>query len=659
MKLNIKYFSAWLILSIIIWYFLGTFDNITSEKVTTDNNSSIVKVERGTIKESTEVVGDAELVDEQSLTFNKVWTVTNVYFSEWDAVQKWDIIAKLDDSDAYRSIEDAKLSLKNAQINLAQLYEDEDDSKIKQAENSITTYENSYDILNKELENLKITQENSILKLENEISNYKIEIDNTKTEKENSLTSKESSKNTTIIKIEDNFKDYLIDIKDIIESADTILGVSQERKSDNDDYDQYLWAKNTTVKNQSKINLIESIWLYEALLEDMQTYTYNGQKNEIILLLNDFLVVYNNLYNTTDLLYEVIDSSIASVWSLSENDISSMKQSISQARTESLSKIDAINSDINSLNSLIDTDLEFSSSELTIQKMETNLEQLIKDFETTKTKFQIELNSKITDIENKKENLEIAKINLEELLEWPTDSNIQKSNNSIAQSQLKLTAAYEDLEDYILTAPFDWVIRKSDYLPWDNLKDDNNKYVYIENPNLLEVNVMLDQIDIVNIELWGMAIVTFDSYASFPVNAKISNIDTTPVKSSWVVSYEVKIILDDPSFDKKVLSWMTADVEIINELKEDILLLKTSAITTIWDKKTVIVNKNWTQEQIEIEVWISWDGSTEIISWLKLWDQIIVWEFNIGTQEEEATTLFETPTWWTGQWKGQGTRPTR
>jgi hypothetical protein len=51
-----------------------------------------------------------------------------------------------------------------------------------------------------------------------------------------------------------------------------------------------------------------------------------------------------------------------------------------------------------------------------------------------------------------------------------------------------------------------------------------------------------------------MAIVTFDSYATIPVNAKISNIDTTPVKNSGVVSYEVKIILDDPNFDKKVLS---------------------------------------------------------------------------------------------------------
>jgi outer membrane murein-binding lipoprotein Lpp len=94
-----------------------------------------------------------------------------------------------------------------------------------------------------------------------------------------------------------------------------------------------------------------------------------------------------------------------------------MKQEIYQARSTSLSKIDSINSDINTLNSLVDTYLESSNSALTIQKMETNLEQLAKDFDTTKTKYEIELNSKIKDIENKKENFAISKINLEELLE--------------------------------------------------------------------------------------------------------------------------------------------------------------------------------------------------------------------------------------------------
>jgi hypothetical protein len=33
----------------------------------------------------------------------------------------------------------------------------------------------------------------------------------------------------------------------------------------------------------------------------------------------------------------------------------------------------------------------------------------------------------------------------------------------------------------------------------DNLRNDTNKYVYLENPNLVEITVRLDQIDIVNV----------------------------------------------------------------------------------------------------------------------------------------------------------------
>lgn len=49
-------------------------------------------------------------------------------------------------------------------------------------------------------------------------------------------------------------------------------------------------------------------------------------------------------------------------------------------------------------------------------------------------------------------------------------------------------------------------------MPWDNLKNENDMYVYIENPNLFEVTVKLDQIDVVKVKIWDPAIITFDSY---------------------------------------------------------------------------------------------------------------------------------------------------
>lgn len=646
LNIDFKYFIIGLLWTLLINYFLFN-KNLDTKNLETTNNESI-QVEVGEIKKTIDIVWDAELVDEQSLTFNKVWTVTHVYFSEWDNIKKWETIARLDDSDAYRSIEEAKLTLKNAQISFSDLYEPVDESKVKQANNSIFNAQSNYNTAINELDNLKITQENTIAKLEKNIENQAKELQLTKQSQSNSLTTKESSKNTTVINIEDWFKTYIATIEDIIEESDIILGVSQDRKSENDDYESYLWAKDSNIKNEAKNYLRESFNLYDNLKITVSNYDNSWERKKIIPILQENLTVFKTLYNTTDALYKTIDNSIESIGSLSQSDINSMKQTISQARSTSLSKIDSINSEINTLNWLTDTQLESSNNTLSISKMTSDLENSVKELETTKTKYDIEYNSKVADVESKKENLEISKLSLIELNEGPTTNNVTKSKNSITQAELRLESAYEDLDDYILKAPFDGVVRKIDYRPGDNLKDDNNKYVYIENPNLLEVNVMLDQIDIVQVEKDNTALVTFDAYAWEVVKAKISNIDTTPIKVSWVVSYQVTLVLDDPDFDKKVLSWMTADVEIINEFKEKILLLPTSAITIQWDNKYVNLYNNGEIIKTLIETGLSNNGKTEIISGLKKWDTVMIWTFKIVWEKDKQSTLFSTPT---GKWQ--------
>jgi hypothetical protein len=40
-----------------------------------------------------------------------------------------------------------------------------------------------------------------------------------------------------------------------------------------------------------------------------------------------------------------------------------------------------------------------------------------------------------------------------------------------------------------------------DFQVGDNLDSNSEKFVYLENPNLLEINIMLDQIDIVKVHV--------------------------------------------------------------------------------------------------------------------------------------------------------------
>ena len=671
-----KYFIAGLIILPAINYnsFITKQDNITISNGASENSYIIWT---WNIQNSIEIVWEASLVDEQSLQFNKAWTVTKVNFKAWDDVRKWETIAELDNSDAYVSIEEARLSLDNAKINLSQLYEPPDESNLLQARNSIINAEKSLEIVKKEFENLKISQDNSLTKIKEWIETSKKELEAIKTsleitksefevfkkEKEDSLENTEISKNSTITDIEDDFKSYLADIEKIIEEADYIMWVSKDNRDKNDSYEAFLWAKNISIKNNAQNSLREVINMYNSLKTDLEAYDYSWDKKKLETLLNSCLDIFNKLYETSDYIYKTAKNSVTSVNSFSDSDISSIKNSMSLYKSTSLSKISTIKSSLDSLKTLIDIDLvvasndntiasrkeSIKSQELAMERKELDIVNSAKSYLETVESYKLAFKSKQNDLNSKEKSLEISKLNLEELLRWPTDENVRKARNSIKQAEIKLENAYKNLADYVLKAPFDWIIRMIDYMPWDNLTNDTSKYVYIENPNLLEITVMLDQIDIVKVRQWDKAIITFDAYKNTPVAWKINLIDITPTKTSGVVYYQVKLILDDPEFDKKVLSWMTANIEIITESKDDIILVKTSVIQNNNWKKIVIVEKNWKWENVEIETWISSGWMTEVISWLNIWDKVFEKEFIITTEKETPNTwLFSVPSrrWW-------------
>lgn len=674
----------------------------------TTNTNSEVTVSKWNISKAIEVVWESQLVDEQSLTFNKVWTVTAVNVKVGDSVKKWEVIAELDNSIAQNSISTAQITVDNAQLSIAQLYEWADESKILQSKNSILETKQDIIIAEKELENLKVEQANSIADIEQNllttqselsileetqekstlqtlenIEKSKTDLELLKKEKEDSLWNSEVSKSATLQKIEDDFKVSLIDIQNAIEKIDLIFWVTKENENVDDKYKNYLWAKNSSAKSATKQSLQQTILLADTLEQDIQAYNYLWDIDELKIILNDIVTTYNELYKSADYGYAAADWSISSLWSLTENTIEWFKSTLNSIRTSNLSKITSIKSTINTLetltntallkdsqqsdvdskqisitNSLKDYELTLKNNSLSLEKKQQDLLTARNNYESTKKKNAIALESKENALESKKTSLKISEISLAELIEWPTSQNVAKAQNSLKQAQIKLEDAYEDLDDYKLIAPFDWNVRVVDYQSWDNLNNDTNKVISIENPNLVETLLQLDQIDIVTIEVWQEAIIEFDAYPNSPAKWQISVIDTTPTKNSWVVSYEVKVLINDPDFDKKILSWMTSTVKIITASKEDILTIKSSAITERNNQKFVNKIVWWQTEEVEIETWLTSDWVTEIISGLDQWDTLSIKAFTATTPQEEetGTSLFSTPTTTTWRWTGWGWR---
>lgn len=709
LKIKKKYLFIIVLLILVFTYFFGkSFFSSSSEK---DVSFSLEKVQTWSIQNTISVVWTAELVNEQALKFTQQWKVTMVNFKDWDKIKKWNIIAELDKKDVYNSIEQAELDLENSKINLKQLYEPVDESKILESENSIKNNEKTLKIskeelkntnnsnlfslnqmeqninnLKKELENLKNTQNNSLEDLQKNINSSKEslelakkELETVKKEQWDSLSKTSISKNSTIQKIEDSFSSDLSEAEKIIEQLDYILGVSDKNEDKNDSYEDNLWAKKSYIKSSAMSYLTEVIADFAKLEKEINLYDNLWDKDKIKNILTLEVSLFKSLEKTADLTYDTLDYSIANSY-LTESLIETKKSSVSSYRSSSQNKVISLNSTISSLETLTNTDLvsevnsnSLSWKELSIKNSENNLEKLVKSFNEIKASYELVLKKKQDELDNgnknyentKKsyslnieslkqkieastKNIEVAKISLKELKEWPTEENIRKANNAIKQAEIKLENAKEWLDKYELEAPFDGIVRKIDYKIWDNLVSDSDKYVYLENPNLVEISSMLDQIDIWNVKIGTKALIKFDAFSKEEVSAVITSIDTTPVQSSWVVSYEVKFVISDKKFNKKILSWMTANIDIITASSENTLLLKSSAITSRdWKNYVTIQKNNWTKSKAEVVIWIESNGKTEIKSWLKEWETVLI--RNISSSWSWATTktksLFSPPSW--------------
>lgn len=681
-KIKIEIVYVLLGLFIVLWINYKTFYNVSTEK---NNNSTQVSFEIAktwSIKSSIEVTWSAELVNEQSLRFTQIWEIDKVNFKAWDKVKKWDIIATIDNTDWQTSVKKAELDLTNAKINLNALYEKKDASSYIQSQNSIDNTKKSIEISKKELENLYTTKTNwlndikinievlnkELLNLENslELAQKNLDISKEsltvyKADQNNSLSNTKSNKETTIKQIEDSLNSDIASIEKYIEQIDYILWVTDSNKHKNDDFEIYLSAKNTSYKNDaiSNFNTLNKTFL--ELNKIVANYDKSWDIEKIKSILLSIQSIYKLLETTTDLTYKAIENSVTTS-NFTQDNIDGKKSLMYSYKTSSQSKISTLNSTINTLNTLSDTDLINNSINNNISQKESdiiskqdniktillNIEKKKNDINTQKTNYStqeknydLSIQSKINNISNLEKTLSLNEQSLKELDKWPTDDNVSKSKNSIKQAELNLETAKKSLEKYTLVAPFDWVIRKIDYQVWDNILSDSDKYVYIENPNMLQIKVNLDQVDIINVEIWDNAIITFDWYPKDKVKAKVTNIDTTPVINSWVVTYKVILVLDDENFKKTVLSGMTSDIEIITNQKDNVILITTSSITKENDKSYVNVSENNRQIKKEVSVWMTSDGKTEILSWITIWEKIITQTITTSSWTTKSSSLFQ------------------
>lgn len=212
------------------------------------------------------------------------------------------------------------------------------------------------------------------------------------------------------------------------------------------------------------------------------------------------------------------------------------------------------------------------------------------------------------------------------------DLDTQTQLLSLKQKENSLQDLKDKLSDYYVSAPFSGTIASIIAKVGDTASGTLGSIITNQKIATLSMN----EVDVAKIKLGQKTTVTFDAIEDLSMTGIVAEIDTIGTVASGVVSYSVKIAFDTDN--EKVKPGMSVSASIITDSKTDALIVPSNAIKTNDTTKYVLLfatplpapatgsqgtPSSIAPNQAIVEIGISDDTNTEILSGLKEGDQIV------------------------------------
>ena len=150
------------------------------------------------------------------------------------------------------------------------------------------------------------------------------------------------------------------------------------------------------------------------------------------------------------------------------------------------------------------------------------------------------------------------------------------------------------------------------------------------------ISLNLTQIDAPKVKVGNHATITFDAMADKTFTGEVVSIDTIGQTSSGVTTYPAIVKLD--SVVDGILPSMTATANIITLTKSNVLLVPVAAVSTQNGQSTVQVMRNGYPAETPVEVGLSSDTQTEIVSGIAEGDAVVTGTVSSGSSRTQSQT---------------------
>lgn len=224
-------------------------------------------------------------------------------------------------------------------------------------------------------------------------------------------------------------------------------------------------------------------------------------------------------------------------------------------------------------------------------------------------------------------------------------AQIAAAKAQIVQAQAQYKTALTNLDYTKITAPVDGMIisRKIDVgQPVAASFQAPELFTIAQDLKKMQIEVNVSEADIGKVEKGQSVIYTLDGYPDSEFYGKVTQVRISPTTVSNVVTYSV--IVEVENEDLKLKPGMTANVQIVTKKVENVYCVLNSALKVNINEKNEIMKyekpgiwllENKTPKRVEVEIGISDDEKTQIISnKLKQSDKIIIGIMDAKSKKE-------------------------
>lgn len=229
-----------------------------------------------------------------------------------------------------------------------------------------------------------------------------------------------------------------------------------------------------------------------------------------------------------------------------------------------------------------------------------------------------------------------AQASLDTLKNTPLPEDVQVAELAVKDAQLALDQAKANLLKSQLIAPFDGVVTNVN-IQVGQQSSVSAQPIVLADLSRLEAQVTVAETDVPRIQVGQPVQMTFDALPSQTFTATVVEVAYVGTVTSGVVNYPVTIALDQPktsasaSASQQIRPGMTANVTIVVEQRDNILLVPNRAVKTTGKQKIVNVVVDGKPTSVNVTLGMSSDTQSEVVSGLNEGDVVQVLQTTTST----------------------------